>query len=100
VQAKGLPIVKRPVQFIFALTLGVAGASISAPAYSVEPIVGSRKRSKGTGLKYSAAGSSRYCGKVMTGEYKGLSICWMSGSGGSYEGEVIKPDEGETLTHN
>ena len=81
-----------------ASALGILVAAITVPAMAAEPIVGTWKRPNGTILKYSPAGGSRYCGRVMTGEYKGKSIGCMSGTGGTYEGEVIKLDEGRTYT--
>ena len=83
--------------------LALAGAALamtcafSATAFSAEPIVGNWKRSNGTVIKYSGSGS-RYCGKVMTGEYKNQSIGCMNGNGADYKGEVKKLDEGKTYT--
>lgn len=67
-------------------------------AFAAEPIVGTWKRPNGTLIKYSSSGGNKYCGTVMTGEYKGKSIGCMSGTGGSYKGKVNKLDEGKTYT--
>lgn len=83
------------------LTAGLVMAGMMAASTSVcaaEPIVGNWKRTNGTILKYSSSGGTKYCGRVMTGEYKGKSIGCMSGTGGKYKGEVIKLDEGKTYT--
>lgn len=75
--------------------LMIAGTTSVAFA---DPIEGTWKRSNGTLIKYSSSGGNRYCGKVMTGEYKGKSIGCMNGADGSYEGKVNKLDEGKTYT--
>ncbi|WP_343313931.1 DUF2147 domain-containing protein [Brucella sp. BE17] len=76
-----------------ALTLA---ASFSVQAFADEGIVGSWKRPNGTIIRYAACGDNKFCGTVMTGEYKGKSIGTMSGKGGSYKGQVNKLDEGKT----
>ncbi|MBB6012354.1 uncharacterized protein (DUF2147 family) [Aquamicrobium lusatiense] len=68
------------------MTAGVAFA---------DPIEGSWKRPNGTVISY-AGGGAKYCGTVMTGEYKGKSIGCMEGSNGAYKGTVNKLDEGKT----
>ncbi len=45
-----------------------------------------------------ACGANKFCGTVMTGEYKGKSIGTMSGKDGNYKGEVNKLDEGKTYS--
>ncbi len=72
------------------------GLLAAGPAQAAEPILGKWQRPNGTIISY--AGSGKYCGTVMTGEYKGKSIGCMSGSGGSYKGKVNKLDEGKTYT--
>lgn len=69
---------------------------MAGPALAEEPIVGSWKRPNGTIIQYSSCGGDKYCGTVMTGEYKGKSIGSMAGKGGSYKGTVNKLDEGKT----
>lgn len=86
----------RSILIAAAFALPFCGFATSA--MSAEAIVGKWKRSNGTVLQYASAGGGKYCGKVLTGEYKGQSIGCMSGSGGTYEGEVIKLDEGKTYT--
>ena len=80
------------------LSLVAAAVLFAVPAFAAEPIVGKWKRSNGTILQYSSCGGDKYCGTVLTGQYKGQSIGSMSGSGGSYKGKVIKLDEGKTYT--
>jgi uncharacterized protein (DUF2147 family) len=60
-----------------------------------DPIEGTWKRPNGTLISYAGSGS-KYCGTVMTGEYKGKSIGCMEGSNGAYKGSVNKLDEGKT----
>lgn len=93
-------IMKKAFISKLAVSALAAGGIISAStfAFAAEPIVGSWKRTNGTILQYSSAGGNKYCGKVMTGEYKGQSIGCMSGTGGKYKGEVKKLDEGKTYT--
>ncbi len=79
------------------LTSALLSASVVS-SFAAEPIVGTWKRANGTLIKYSSAGGTKYCGKVLTGEYKNKSIGCMSGTGGSYVGEVKKLDEGKTYT--
>lgn len=78
----------------------IAGALLAFTATNAiaEPIEGMWKRTNGTVLKYASAGGTKYCGTVMTGEYKGKSIGCMSGTSGKYNGKVIKLDEGKTYT--
>ncbi|MBJ6131993.1 DUF2147 domain-containing protein [Ochrobactrum sp. Q0168] len=81
------------------LILGMTlAASLAAPALAEEGIVGSWKRPNGTIISYAACGGNKFCGTVMTGEYKGKSIGTMSGTDGNYKGEVNKLDEGKTYT--
>ncbi|MFD1793648.1 DUF2147 domain-containing protein [Ochrobactrum teleogrylli] len=81
------------------LILGMTlAASFAASALAEEGIVGSWKRPNGTIISYASCGGNKFCGTVMTGEYKGKSIGTMSGTGGSYKGEVNKLDEGKTYT--
>lgn len=67
-------------------------------SFAADPLEGTWKRSNGTLIRYASAGGGKYCGTVMTGEYKGQSIGCMSGSGGSYKGKVNKLDEGKTYS--
>ena len=79
------------------LLLACAGVVLMAgPALAEEPIVGTWKRPTGTLIQYSSCGADKYCGTVLTGEYKGKSIGEMSGKGGSYKGQVNKLNEGKT----
>ena len=75
-----------------------AGIAFTTTAIAAEPIVGTWKRPNGTLIRYANAGGDKYCGTVMTGEYKGKSIGCMSGSGADYEGKVIALDEGKTYS--
>lgn len=79
------------------IVLACAGlVFMTGSAMAEEPIVGSWKRSNGTIIQYSSCGGDKYCGTVMTGEYKGKSIGSMSGKDGAYKGTVNKLDEGKT----
>lgn len=79
------------------LSMAVAATLILAGAASADPIEGNWKRPNGTLIKY-AGGGGKFCGTVMTGEYKGKSIGCMNGSNGSYKGTVNKLDEGKTYS--
>ncbi len=81
--------------FASALAGAMIAASASA-AFAAEPIVGSWKRPNGTIIRYAASGGDKFCGTVLTGEYKGQSIGCMNGSGNKYNGKVNKLDEGKT----
>lgn len=83
---------------IKAMAAAILLASSCTISFAAEPIVGTWKRTNGTIIKYSSSGGNKYCGKVMSGEYKGKSIGCMSGKGGSYKGKVNKLDEGKTYT--
>lgn len=78
------------------LTAAIMVAGISTPAFAAEPIVGTWKRSNGTVIEYKSCGAAKFCGTVMTGEFKGQSIGEMKGSGTHYDGMVNKLDEGKT----
>ena len=81
------------------LIAAAASLAFTAAALSAEPIEGTWKRpTTGVLIKYSAAGGNKFCGTVMTGEYKGQSIGCMSGSGANYKGKVNKLDEGKTYS--
>jgi uncharacterized protein (DUF2147 family) len=75
-----------------------ATLALVTTSFAAEPIEGTWKRSNGTLIRYASAGGDKYCGTVMTGEYKGKSIGCMSGSGGSYKGKVNKLDEDKTYS--
>lgn len=79
-----------------AFALGLAMAS--GAAFAAEPIEGTWKRPNGTLIMYAPSGGDKFCGTVLTGEYKGKSIGCMSGSGNKYKGEVKKLDEGKTYS--
>lgn len=81
---------KRIVTLAMVASIGAIGSAIAA-----EPIEGTWKRPNGTVVRYAGSGG-KFCGTVMTGEYKGQSIGCMSGSGSNYTGEVHKLDEGRT----
>ncbi len=79
---------------IVALALG-AGMMLAGSAIAAEPIEGTWKRPNGTLIRY-AGSSGKFCGTVLTGEYKGKSIGCMEGKGADYKGSVNKLDEGKT----
>ncbi|PCH45352.1 MAG: glycerol-3-phosphate ABC transporter ATP-binding protein [Hyphomicrobiales bacterium] len=72
-----------------------ASAFLATGAMAAEPIVGKWKRKNGTILQYSGSGTT-FCGRVVTGKYKGQSIGCMKGSGSTYVGKVKALDEGKT----
>ncbi|KQZ94401.1 glycerol-3-phosphate ABC transporter ATP-binding protein [Mesorhizobium sp. Root157] len=78
---------------------GLAAIAILMAAGSAwaDPIEGTWKRPNGTLITYAGSGS-KFCGTVMTGEYKGKSIGCMTGSDGTYKGTVNKLDEGKTYS--
>lgn len=76
------------------IAIAASGYLVSG-AMAAEPIVGKWKRKNGTILQYSGSGKT-FCGKVVTGKYKGQSIGCMKGSGGKYKGKVKALDEGKT----
>lgn len=69
-------------------------AVVAQPALAADPLVGTWKRPNGTLIAFSG-NSTKFCGTVLTGEYKGKSIGCMSGKDGSYKGEINKLDEGK-----
>ncbi len=80
------------------LALACLGLFTGAAMADNDPLASSTwKRSNGTLIKYSGTGG-KYCGTVMTGEYKGKSIGCMNGSNGKYKGTVNKLDEGKTYS--
>lgn len=81
----------------FAASFVVASAGVASAA---EPIEGTWKRPNGTLILYAPSGAGKYCGTVMSGEYKGKSIGCMAGAGNYYEGDVKKLDEGKTYSGN
>ena len=83
---------------MLATATAAASLILAGPVLAAQPIEGTWKRSNGTVIRYAATGGDKYCGTVMTGEYKGKSIGCMSGSGNSYKGQVNKLDEGKTYS--
>lgn len=79
---------------MMALALG-AGMTFAGTAFAAEPIEGTWKRPNGTLIRYAGSGG-KFCGTVLTGEYKGKSIGCMEGKGKEYAGSVNKLDEGKT----
>lgn len=75
------------------LALGIG--FVFTGAALAEPIEATWKRPNGTLIRYAAA-SGKFCGTVLTGDYKGQSIGCMTGKGNDYKGEVRKLDEGKT----
>lgn len=80
------------------LAFALAAILASGAALAAEPIEGTWKRPNGTLIKYAPSGGGKFCGTVLTGEYKGKSIGCMSGKGNDYKGEVNKLDEGKTYS--
>ena len=74
-----------------------ASIALSSTAFSAEPLVGKWKRDDGTIIQYSGSGT-RYCAKVVNGQYAGKSIGCMTGKGKSYKGKLKVLSEGKTYT--
>ena len=66
-------------------------------AQAAEPVVGSWKTASGETARIASCGGA-YCITLMTGEFKGKQIGKMSGSGASYEGEVLDPKADKTYS--
>ena len=79
------------------MTLALACLGLFTGAAFADPIEAMWKRGNGTLIKYAGSGG-KYCGTVMTGEYKGKSIGCMNGTNGKYKGTVNKLDEGKTYS--
>ncbi|MCO5730859.1 DUF2147 domain-containing protein [Rhizobium sp. SSA_523] len=68
-----------------------------ASASAAEPIVGSWKTASGETATIAACGSA-YCVTLKTGKYAGKQIGKMSGTGGSYKGEITDPAADKTYS--
>ncbi len=80
----------KKIAVVAAAVAFMAGGASSAFA---EEIVGTWKFDSGSLVKFSKSGSN-YCGRMVSGEYKGQSIGCMAGTGGSYKGTIKALDEG------
>ena len=74
--------------------LGLLLASVS-PSYAAEPIEGLWRTQSGETAKIAPCAAG-FCITVLTGPNKGKEIGQMAGSGTSYKGSVLKPDENKT----
>ena len=77
---------------------GLAAIAILMAAGSAwaDPIEGTWKRPNGTLITYAGSGS-KFCGTVMTGEYKGKSIGCMTGSDGDLQRHGQQARRGQDL---
>ena len=73
------------------VALGLAGLSAEA----AEPVVGSWKTANGETAKIASCGGA-YCITLATGKFSGRRIGKMSGSEGSYSGEITDPNADKT----
>ena len=80
----------KTVSFALAALLIGAGAAGAA-----EPVVGSWRTASGEVAKIAPCGGA-YCITLQTGQFKGRRIGRMSGSGGSYSGEITDPAADKT----
>ncbi|MCK5933919.1 Uncharacterized conserved protein, DUF2147 family [Fulvimarina manganoxydans] len=77
-------------------TFAIAALLIGAGAAgAAEPVVGSWKTASGETAKIAPCGNA-YCITLQTGQFKGRQIGRMSGSGGSYSGEITDPAANKT----
>lgn len=70
-------------------------AAFAGPASAAEPIVGNWRVPSGQTASIAPCGGG-YCITAETGKYKGKNIGRVSGSGTSYQGEVIDPTNDKT----
>ena len=80
------------------MSLAVAALALaSLAAQAAEPVVGNWKTARGETAKISACGGA-YCITLVTGKFSGRQIGKMSGSDGSYEGEITDPEADKTYS--
>ncbi|WAJ26630.1 DUF2147 domain-containing protein [Antarcticirhabdus aurantiaca] len=77
-----------------AIAAGLVLAGLVA-AQAAEPVVGSWRTASGETARIAPCGGA-YCITLATGKFKGKQIGRMSGSGGSYEGEITDPAADKT----
>ncbi len=77
-----------------ALGLAVAIAGPAFEARASEPILGVWKLPNGI-LIESTERAGKFCGTVISGEFRGRSIGCVEGTGGRYRGQVIKVKDGK-----
>nr|WP_284314710.1 DUF2147 domain-containing protein [Labrys miyagiensis] len=64
-------------------------------AYAEDMIIGEWKTSDGDTVVINHCGDG-YCGTIEEGEYAGRQIGKLTGSGGSYTGQLTDPDDNQT----
>lgn len=74
-----------------------AGLVATANAEAAEPVVGNWTTASGESATIAACGGA-YCITLSSGQFKGRQIGRMSGSGGSYEGEITDPAADRTYS--
>ena len=82
---------KRIALVFAALALG------GVAAQAAEPVLGSWTTARGETAKISACGGA-YCITIVTGKFSGRQIGRMSGSDGSYSGEITDPVADKTYS--
>lgn len=66
-------------------------------SYAADPIVGSWATKAGTLAKISPCGGS-FCIRITSGPFRGKPIGKMTGSGGSYKGQIRDPENSKTYS--
>lgn len=80
------------------LTIAALAASLfTLPAFAADPILGNW-RAPGGGIVEVASCGGAYCATVVSGEHKGKAVGRMTGSNGTYEGEVTDPRDDRTYS--
>lgn len=67
------------------------------PAAAAEPVVGDWQTLSGETARIAPCGDA-FCISLVTGKFKGREIGRMSGSGGSYGGEITDPEADRTYS--
>ncbi|WP_331373752.1 DUF2147 domain-containing protein [Sinorhizobium chiapasense] len=75
-----------------AIACGTAGSVLAA-----EPIVGNWKTASGATAEIAPCGGA-YCVTLKTGKYAGKRIGNLSGTDGSYSGEITDPESDKTYS--
>lgn len=83
--------------FVVAGIVGCVLALGTGLAQADEPIVGKWKTAKGDTAEIGACGSG-YCVTLKSGQFAGRQIGKMSGTGGSYTGELTDPAADKTYS--
>ena len=79
------------------LMLAVAATLIAGASFAAEPIEGSWKTASGETAVIGACGGA-YCVTLKTGKHAGKQIGKLSGSNGSYTGQITDPANDKTYS--